>query len=64
MAFIVFLFAVTWSVNDYFYVGGQMNVENLAGNQASKRESSCLNNMNRLFASSKSAHYKSLTHVI
>ncbi|TRY77763.1 hypothetical protein TCAL_10421 [Tigriopus californicus] len=24
---------VTWTVNDFFYIGGQLNVENLAGNQ-------------------------------
>ena len=30
---LIFLFCITWTVNDYFYVGGQLNVENLAGNQ-------------------------------
>lgn len=30
---LMFLFCITWTVNDYFYVGGQLNVENLAGNQ-------------------------------
>ena len=32
MLLITFLFAITWTVNDFFYIGGQMNVENLAGN--------------------------------
>ena len=27
------LFCITWTVNDFLYIGGQMNVENLAGNQ-------------------------------
>ena len=33
MRWIMLLFCVTWSVEDFFYLGGQMNVENLAGNQ-------------------------------
>ena len=33
VALITGLFCITWTVNDFFYVGGQMNVENMAGNQ-------------------------------
>ena len=27
------IFAITLSVNDFFYIGGQLNTENLPGNQ-------------------------------
>jgi len=33
LAFYTLLLSIIWVVNDFLYIGGQLNVENLAGNQ-------------------------------
>lgn len=33
LMYLTMLLGVTWTINDFFYIGGQLNVENLAGNQ-------------------------------